>query len=241
MCPIPEATKATPWTSLPIPRGAPPARLGPVAADRGAADSGTDTSGATPTCLMRVWCSGGGPPPSGDVLFEEAIFKSESEPPPLERLSSGVLDILRGPGAGEEVCVCARLNVRVFAGLRIRRTVRCGPGSSCADVLSNVTVRTDCQTQTSWAPFLYLSLLSGMLTVCHWMPARPRLSVYACVRRRRERASHALPWNSAGSMPRSGTVGNLSTGVISHWKAEMPVVEIRPLEKKTMDTWFISI
>lgn len=40
--------------------------------------------GQTPTCRIRFWCSGGGGPPSGDVLLEEAIFKSESEPPPLE-------------------------------------------------------------------------------------------------------------------------------------------------------------
>lgn len=197
MCPIPEATKATPWTSLPIPRGAPPARLGPVAADRGAADSGTDTSGATPTCLMRVWCSGGGPPPSGDVLFEEAIFKSESEPPPLERLSSGVLDILRGPGAGEEVCmyvcVCASQCACV-----------CGPQNPTHGsmrtriILRRCVIKRDCQNRLSnpnELSSLSLSLppVRDAHGVCHWMPARPRLSVYACVRRRRERASHALP------------------------------------------------
>lgn len=37
-----------------------------------------------PTCRIRLWCSGGGGPPSGEVLQEEAIFRSLSEPPPLE-------------------------------------------------------------------------------------------------------------------------------------------------------------
>lgn len=46
----------------------------------------TGPAGCTriPTCRMRFWCSGGGGPPSGEVLLEEAIFKSHSEPPPLE-------------------------------------------------------------------------------------------------------------------------------------------------------------
>ncbi|CAB1429659.1 unnamed protein product [Pleuronectes platessa] len=48
----------------------------------------------TPTCRIRARCSGAGGPPSGDVLLEEAIFKSRSEPPPLDRLSSVLLDIL---------------------------------------------------------------------------------------------------------------------------------------------------
>ncbi|KAI9519135.1 hypothetical protein NQZ68_031407 [Dissostichus eleginoides] len=50
--------------------------------------------GQTPTCRIRFWCSGCGGPPSGDVLQEEAIFASRSELPPLERLPSGLLDIL---------------------------------------------------------------------------------------------------------------------------------------------------
>lgn len=55
----------------------------------------TGPAGCTriPTCRMRFWCSGGGGPPSGEVLLEEAIFKSHSEPPPLEWLSSELLDI----------------------------------------------------------------------------------------------------------------------------------------------------
>ena len=48
----------------------------------------------TPTCRIRFWCSGGGGgPPSGDVLLDEAIFESPSEPPPLDWLPSGLLDI----------------------------------------------------------------------------------------------------------------------------------------------------
>lgn len=59
--------------------------------------------GQTPTCRMRFWCISGGGPPSGDVLLDEAIFKSESEPPPLEWLSSGLLDIL-----SRDACCCWR-------------------------------------------------------------------------------------------------------------------------------------
>lgn len=57
--------------------------------------------GQTPTCRMRFWCISGGGPPSGDVLLDEAILKSESEPPPLEWLSSGLLDIL-----SRDACCC---------------------------------------------------------------------------------------------------------------------------------------
>lgn len=57
-----------------------------------------------PTCRIRLWCSGGGGPPSGEVLQEEAIFKSLSEPPPLEWLSSELLDILaRVVAAGSRI------------------------------------------------------------------------------------------------------------------------------------------
>lgn len=110
---------------------------GPVNAERAGC-------GQTPTCRIRFWCSGGGPP-SGDVLLEEAIFMSRSEPPPLERLPSGLLDIL--PRAG--CCWRRRCQWRSFcrckvdfcAGLRIH-TARRGPGSFCGfrDTLcSNVT------------------------------------------------------------------------------------------------------
>lgn len=59
--------------------------------------------GPTPTCRIRFWCISGGGPPSGEVLLDEANFKSESEPPPLEWLSSGLLDIL-----SRDACCCWR-------------------------------------------------------------------------------------------------------------------------------------
>ena len=55
---------------------------------------------------MRLCSGGGGGPPSGDALLEEAVFKSRSEPPPLERLSSKLLDIsASGTGERRDRCV----------------------------------------------------------------------------------------------------------------------------------------
>lgn len=131
--------------------------------------------GPTPTCRIRFWCSGGGGPPSGDVLLEEAIFKSQSEPPLLEWLSSGLLDILSRTGCcwtrRSQRGSFRRCEVGLSSGLRIQ-TARMGLGSLCGvrnSLLSNVTksktviLIAGCQAKTS-AP-----LRSGMLQFCCWM------------------------------------------------------------------------
>ena len=82
------------------------------------------------------------------------------------------------------------------------------------------------------------SLRSGMLPVCWCVPA----CVCECVCVwRRERASDALPRNSAGSMLRSRTVGNLTEALWAGWSAweekkwfvGSPVAEIRSVWPKS--------
>lgn len=185
------------WSSAATPLPAPPSscRRSASAAARYAADwagrcrEERGCSGGTPTCRIRFWCSGGGGPPSGVVLLEEAIFKSLSEPPPLtEWLSSELLDILsrgwlqleaarsaRGPSAG------ARW-IRV-AGLRIRTALR-GPGPFCGGQRQSGNKRDtvwkkpaglspDCQTE-KWAlpPFRDAPRVLLCACVC--------VSVYVC-------------------------------------------------------------
>lgn len=192
----------------------------------------TQRCGQTPTCRIRFWCIGGGGPLSGDVLSEEAIFKSQSEPPPLEWLSSGLLDIL-----SRDACCWRRRGqrgsffpgARWIAGLRIQ-TARHGPVSWCGvrdSLLSNVTdsKNSDCDGRLSSQD--ERSLRSGMLPVCCCMPAWVHVCVWRC-----ERASDALPRNSAGSMLPSLTVGNFANAAWlgrSMWekKSGTPVAEMR--------------
>lgn len=148
-----------------------------------------------PTCRMRFWCSGGGGPPSGEVLLEEAIFKSHSEPPPLEWLSSELLDIpIRVVAAG------CRMRKRSDEGRRagLSKSRQLGwAWHHCAD--SQAVWKQTCRTDSVTAACSAEKGAAGMLAVS------------GCASEwRRERAFDAFPWNSAGSMTPSLTVGNLA-------------------------------
>lgn len=147
---------ATPWRAQPRRRASAEmfSRLtGPVSAERAG-------YGHTPTCRMRFWCSGGGCPPSGDVLLEEARLESRSEPqpPPPERLPSGLLDILSWAESKiyrcgqlkifmpvQGGCLCGPQSARSSAGPRIilRRLLesvfaKCGGGKNKCSVVSRL-------------------------------------------------------------------------------------------------------
>lgn len=115
----------------------------------------------------------------------------------------------------------SRCKVDRCTGLRIQ-TARHGPVSWCGvrdSLLSNVTdsKNSDCDGRLSSQD--ERSLRSGMLPVCCCMPAWVHVCVWRC-----ERASDALPRNSAGSMLPSLTVGNFANAAWlgrSMWKKNL--------------------
>lgn len=135
------------------------------------------------------------------MLFEEASLRSE--PPPLERESSGLLDILSGWELG-----AARSKVEEWRGWgggpfsrskmdvsgMASESTRLGGCSSRGDCEQSVTMDGG-QTQVLFEK-------ANECFLCSWDAAVPGARVW------RERASDALPRNAAESMLHSRSIGN---------------------------------
>lgn len=170
--------------------------------------------GQTPTWRIRFWCSGGGFPSSRDVLLEEAVFKSRLEPPPLEWLSSGLLDI-----PSRACCFCWRRHGGPLPDplwISVHASASTAPSRARDHYASSEKVFNQARQKLIQRFFQMVnqnerSLLSGMLPVCCY-----GLRACLCVWKR-ERASDALPRTSAGPMLPSWTTGNLDSRPWQWW------------------------
>lgn len=170
--------------------------------------------GQTPTWRIRFWCSGGGFPSSRDVLLEEAVFKSRLEPPPLEWLSSGLLDI-----PSRACCFCWRRHGGPLPDplwISVHASASTAPDRARDHYASSEKVFDQARQKLIQRFFQTVnqnerSLLSGMLPVCCY-----GLRACLCVWKR-ERASDALPRTSAGPVLPSWTTGNLDSRPWQWW------------------------